>query len=122
MLKIIAPAVIASALLVAPAHAETDWGTYKSFANTRCEDDKTIADIKESLKGLKFNDGGGATFGSASKVRIVKSQTVQAATNKLVCQLSMRTMEAGQTYSYRSRFTVTTKSDGSWRTLYQPNF
>ena len=122
MLRLTGLVAATTLLLLSPAFAETDWGTYKSFAKTRCEDPATIADIKESLKDLSFNEGGGATFATASSVKITKSKTIKATANILVCQLTMSTIEAGTPYSYRSRFTITTKPDGSWRTLYQPNF
>lgn len=122
MLRRTGLAAATTALLLSPAFAETDWGAYKSFAATRCEDPATIADIKESLKALRFNDGGAPTFGTASSVKIARAKTIKATASTLVCQLTMRTIEAGTPYSYRTRFTVTTKPDGSWRTLYQPNF
>ena len=113
----------ATALLAAPAlSAEPGWSTYGSFAKTRCEDKATLADIRTSLDGLTFNEGGGATFATASKIAIARSKTLKATASQLVCQLTMRTIEAGDTYSYRVRFTVTLKPDGTWRTLYQPNY
>lgn len=121
MLRLTGLAAAITALLLSPALAETDWNTYRDFSKTRCEDAKTIADIKESLKSLKFNDGGGSTFGGASNVRIAASKTVKASKNILVCRLTMRTIEGGNNLSYNSRFTVTL--DGpNWRTLYQPNY
>jgi hypothetical protein len=121
MLRLSGLIAVATLLLAAPALAETDWSKYGSFATTRCEDAGTIADIKESLKGLKFNDGGGATFGSASQVRIARSATVKATRNVLICKLTMRTVEGGKDFSYNARFTVTLNGN-QWRTLYQPNY
>ena len=109
-------------LMIASAMAETDWTSYGSFASTRCEDAKTIADIKESIKGLSFNDGSGATFANAGNVTIVSSTTVRAASDTLVCKLRMQTREDGQTQIYSARHTVKLYPDGRWTTQYQPNY
>jgi hypothetical protein len=114
--------VVIAATLATPAYAETDWGKYKTFTKTRCEDKATIADIRESLKGLKFDDGGNSTFGTASKITIVSSKTVKATAGQLVCLLKMQTIEAGDTYIYSARHTVWIEPDGAWRTKYQPNY
>jgi hypothetical protein len=93
MPRTLASLVVAATLLATPAVAETDWTKYGSFANTRCENKSTIADTRESIKGLRFDDGGAQTFGTASSIRIVGSKTVSATTGKLVCQVSFRTIE-----------------------------
>lgn len=122
MLRFIGAFAVAGLFLLSPAVAETDWSSYGSFKSTRCEDARTIADIKESLKGLEFNDGGGRAFRLASSVRIGKSRTIKATANMLVCQLSLRTVEAGQTQIYNARHTVWLEPGGKWRTLFQPNY
>ena len=115
-------ALAVAALLLTPAHAETDWAKYGSFKSTRCEDPKTIADMKESMKGLEFNDGGGRAFRMASSVKVTRSRTIKATANMLVCQLAMRTVEAGETHMYNARHTVWLEPSGQWRTLFQPNY
>lgn len=103
------------------AQAETDWGAYKTFVGTKCESKKTIADIRDSIKGLTFDDGGGSTFGTASRIDILASKTIRATAGQLVCQLTFRTIEGGDTYKYSARHTVWIKPDGSWRTQFLPN-
>lgn len=122
MLRYFGAIAVATTLLLSPAVAETDWAKYGTFAKTRCEDPKTIADIKESTKGLQFNDGGGRAFAMASNVKIIRSKTIKATANMLVCQLTMRTIEAGQPYMYSARHTVWIEPNGQWRTLFQPNY
>jgi hypothetical protein len=122
MFRLTSLIAVATALLLSPAIAGTDWSKYGSFAKTRCEDKATIADLKASLDDLTFNEGGGRSFGTASKVTIASSKTVRATAGILVCKLSMRTIEAGNNYSYNARYTITIKPDGSWKTLYQPNY
>ena len=121
MLRFVAALAVTTALL-SPAYAETDWTSYGSFSNTRCEDPKTIADIRESTKGLQFNDGGGRAFALASNVKITKSRTIKATATMLVCQLTMRTIEAGAPNLYNARHTVWLEPNGQWRTLFQPNY
>lgn len=122
MLRLFAPIIVAAALFATPAAAETDWAAYGSFKSTRCEDAKTIADIRESIKGLTFNDGGGRAFAMASSVKVLQSRTVKATANTLVCLMKFRTIEAGATYVYSARHTVWIEPDGQWRTLFQPNY
>lgn len=122
MPRTLAAIVVALSLLATPAVAETDWAKYGSFANTRCEDKSTIADIRESIKGLRFDDGGGATFGTASSIRIVGSKTVSASKGKLVCLVKFVTIEAGDTYNYTARHTVWLEPNGAWRTSFDPNY
>ncbi len=122
MLRFIGAFAAAGLLLLSPVVAETDWSRYGSFKSTRCEDAKTIADIKESLKGLEFNEGGGRAFRLASSVKISKSRTLKATANMLVCQLSLRTVEAGETTIYNARHTVWLEPNGQWRTQFQPNY
>jgi hypothetical protein len=122
MLRFIGAVAAAGLLLLGPAVAEADWSSYGSFKSTRCEDAKTIADIKESMQGLEFNDGGGRAFRMASSVKISKSRTIKATANMLVCQLSLRTVEAGQNHVYNARHTVWLEPGGKWRTLFQPNY
>ena len=40
----------------------------------------------------------------------------------LVCQLTMRTIEAGEPNTYNARHTVWLEKNGQWRTLFQPNY
>ena len=40
----------------------------------------------------------------------------------LVCQLTMRTIEAGEPNMYNARHTVWLEKNGQWRTLFQPNY
>lgn len=108
--------------LPTPALAETDWAAYGSFKATRCEDRQTIADIRESIKGLKFNDGGGSTFALASSIQITRSRTLSATDKVLVCLLSFRTIEAGETLTYNARHTVWIEPGGNWRTEFMPNY
>ena len=115
-------AALAGAALATPAAAETDWAKYKTFVGVKCEDKATIADIRESIKGLRFDDGGGQTFGTASSIRITGAKTVSASKGKLVCLVGFRTIEAGETYVYTARHTVWVNPDGSWRTHFQPNY
>lgn len=122
MLRFLGAIAVATTLLLSPALAETDWAKYGSFSKTRCEDPKTIADIKESTKGLEFNDGGGRAFALASSVKITKSRTIKATATMLVCQLTMRTIEAGEPNLYNARHTVWLEKNGQWRTLFQPNY
>jgi hypothetical protein len=121
MLRYVAALAVTTTLLT-PALAETDWAKYGSFSKTRCEDPKTIADIKESTEGLKFNDGGSHAFALASSVKITKSRTIKATATMLVCQLTLRTIEAGEPNLYNARHTVWLEPNGQWRTLFQPNY
>ena len=121
MLRLFGAIAVATTLLLSPALAETDWAKYGSFSKTRCEDPKTIADIKESTEGLEFN-GGGRAFALASNVKITKSRTIKATTTMLVCQLTLRTIEAGEPNLYNARHTVWLEPNGQWRTLFQPNY
>ena len=122
MIRHAALAGAALALLATPAAAETDWARYKSFKGVRCEDKATIADIRESIKGLTFDDGGGATFGLASSIRITRSRTLSATDTVLVCLLSFRTIEAGDTLTYNARHTVWLEPGNNWRTQFMPNY
>ena len=122
MPRTLAAIVVATTLLATPAVAETDWAKYGSFAKTRCEDKSTIADIRESIKGLRFDDGGAQTFGTASSIRITGAKTVSASKGKLVCQVSFRTIESGDTFTYTARHTVWLEPNGDWRTHFQPNY
>lgn len=87
-------------------------GSPPAFSKTRCGDPKTIADIKESTKGLEFNDGGGRAFALASSVKITKSRTIKATATMLFCQLTMRTTEAGEPNLYNARHTVWLEANG----------
>ena len=120
--RAVAAALIAGAAFATPAAAETDWAKYKSFKGVRCEDKSTIADIRESIKGLRFDDGGGATFGLASSIRITRSRTLSATDTVLVCLLSFRTIEAGDTLTYNARHTVWLEPGNNWRTQFMPNY
>lgn len=122
MRRLLGIVIAAAALFAAPAQAETDWAKYKTFVGTRCEDKATLADIRESIKGLTFDDGGGSTFGTASSIRITRGKTVEATKGKLVCLVSFRTIEGGDTYVYTARHTVWVNPDGSWRTKFLPNY
>ena len=122
MLRLFGALAITTTLLLTPALAETGWSTYATFSKTRCEDPKTIADIKESTEGLEFNDGGGRAFALASNVKITKSRTIKATATMLVCQLTMRSIEAGEPNLYNARHTVWLEPKGQWRTLFQPNY
>ena len=117
-----AAAALLTAALTTPAAAETDWAKYKSFKGVRCEDKATIADIRESIKGLTFDDGGGATFGLASSIRITRSRTLSATDKVLVCLLGFRTVEAGDTLTYNARHTVWLEPGNNWRTQFMPNY
>lgn len=121
MLRLLGSTIVAAAFLVAPAAAETNWSAYGNFSSVRCEDAKTIADIKESAKGLKFNEGGGRVFVSVSNVKIISSTTVRATANMLVCQLRVRIVEGGGVRTFSGRHTVQIYDNGRWRTSFQPN-
>lgn len=40
----------------------------------------------------------------------------------LVCQLTMRTIEAGEPNMYNAHHTVWLEPNGQWRTRFQPNY
>jgi hypothetical protein len=108
-------------LSVTPAVAGTDWTKYGSFTGVRCEDAKTIADIEEAAKELRFDDTGEYVSAKEGNLKVLKSTTVAATADRLVCNLRVRTYYDGSTQTYRGRYTVRLYPDGRWTTHFQPN-
>jgi hypothetical protein len=111
-----------------PASAETHWSAYGSFANTRCEDAGTIADILEALNGLSFNEGGRRTFAEASHVEITRSTTLRATANFLDCRIRVEAFEAfeafegGATNVCNARDVFRIYLDRRWTTQFHPHY
>lgn len=103
------------------AWAETDWsGIYRSFVGVRCEDPKTMAELLEAAKGLKFNDGGGATWAKTSDLRLARAETVGATANKLMCRVRFEYINRGSRKSQTGRYTIQIYNDGRWTTYFRP--
>lgn len=110
--------VVAALLLTGPALAETDWSTYGDFSATRCEDGKTIADMTESAKGLKY-DNGRPVFSFVSGLKVISSKTVRATRNTLICQVRISVVHDGSRHTYSGRHTVKLFSGGRWTTAFK---
>ncbi len=101
--------------------AEVDWTRYGSFKSTRCDDPKTIADILESAKGLRFDNGGGRTLRGTNGIKITRAETIRATADKLVCQLRFSLVYRGTRQTMSGRYTIQIYSDGRWRTTFDPS-
>ena len=110
-------ALPALALCAAPAIAaqQFDWSTYKSFANTRCEAPKTIADMKQSAKGLRYNDGS-YVFPAASLLKVLGVKTIRATANTLACRVKVSVEYAGSARTITGTYTVHIFPNGDWNT------
>jgi hypothetical protein len=111
---------VAAILLSGPALAETDWSAYGDFSSTRCEDSRTIADMTESAKGLKYADGR-PVFSYVSGLKVISSKTVRATRNTLTCLVRISVVHDGSRHTYSGRHTVRLFSGGRWTTSFQAN-
>lgn len=112
--------VVAAALLAGPAAAETDWSVYGDFSSTRCEDSKTIADMTESAKGLKYADGR-PVFSYVGGLKVISSKTVRATRDTLACLVRISVVHDGSRHTYTGRHTVKLFSSGRWTTSFKAN-
>jgi hypothetical protein len=84
MLRTIALALLAAALIAMPAHAEINQKRYANLAKVSCEQQQTIDDMAEIWKSMRFTDGT-LVRTVVSRVSITSSATKAKGKNKLRC-------------------------------------
>jgi len=101
--------------MASPAFAQTDWARYKTFANTRCESPKTIADMIEAAKGFPV-------FRRLNRLTVISSKTVETTPSFLECRVKLSVVGKGRQTFTGGLFTVHLFPGGQWNARFDPTY